>query len=338
MTPENDRDFQLDFLFQTAAEGIMLIGADGVLVRLNPAAAAMFALGPDAVGRQAADVLAAYPDLARLCSATGEQQADVALPHKRIALAASADRPGGGRIVLLHDVTERTNIDSRRQALLRQVAHDFRNPLNALSGYADLVARFGELNAQQRHFLGRVAQTADKLYDLAETLVDLAWVEAGMALEHRPVELAHLIRAVARGLAPEAALREVTIVTSVQDPVPSVIGDPGRLKQAIRFVLENGVRYSHPGGNVAVHAWQNGARVYCSVGDQGIGIRADDMDRIWDRMWRADDERVHAVPGGGIGLTFARAIVERHGGRIWAESELDAGTTVTFMLPLAEGW
>lgn len=338
MQRRDDRDFQLDFLFQTAAEGILLVGADGILTRLNPAAAAMFALDPGAVGGRVADVFAAYPALVRLCSARGEQQAEIALPHKRIALAASADRPGGGRIVLLHDVTERQHIDSRRQALLRQVAHDFRNPLNALGGYADLVAKFGDLNAQQQRFLGRVTQTADKLYDLAETLVDLAWVEAGMALEHRPVELAHLIHAAVRDLAPEAAMREVTIVISTQDPVPSVIGDPGRLKQALRFLLENGVRYSHPGGNVAIHAWQDGARVYCSVGDQGIGIRAEDMDHIWDRMWRADDERVRAVPGGGIGLTFARAIVERHGGHIWAESAFDDGTTVTFVLPLAEGW
>ncbi len=338
MDQHDDQRFQLDFLFQTAAEGILLTGADGVLQRLNPAAAAMLGIGPDAVGQPTIKLFKHAPNLVRLCNIAGPPHADVTLPHKRLATGTALDRPGGGRIVLLHDVTERAAIETRREVLVRQVAHDVRNPLNALGGYADLIAKFGDLNAQQERFLNRVRQTTDKLYDLAETLVDLAWIEAGMALEHRPVDLARLIREAADSLATEAQAREITIVTSVQDTVPTVMGDPRRLQQAIRCLLDNSVRYSLAGSNVAIHAWQTGARVYCSVGDQGIGIGQADMYRIWDRMWRSDDARVRAIPGGGIGLTFARAIITRHGGRIWAESVLDHGTTITFVLPLAEGW
>ncbi len=159
-----------------------------------------------------------------------------------------------------------------------------------------------------------------------------------MALEHQPFGLTGLIREAIEKLEPEARARDITMVLSIQDPVPLVIGDPRRIRQAIIYLLENSVRYSRPASNVAIHAWQDGAQVYCSVGDQGIGIDADDLENVWDRMWRSNDERVRAVPGGGIGLTFARAIIQRHGGRIWAESELDEGTTVTFVLPLAEGW
>jgi len=248
------------------------------------------------------------------------------------------DRPAGGRIVLLHDITEREALDSRREALIRQITHDMRNPLNAVDGYADLIGKFGTLTSDQAVMLSRVRQTAQKLYELSETLVDLAWVEAGMALEHRPFDLARLIREAIEQLEPEARARDVTIVFSIQDPVPTAVGDPGRIRQAVRYLLENGVRYSEAKSNVAIHAWQEGARVFCSVGDQGIGISTDDQSYIWDRMWRSSDERVRAVPGGGIGLTFARAIVQRHGGRIWVESELNEGTTVTFVLPLAEGW
>ncbi len=125
---------------------------------------------------------------------------------------------------------------------------------------------------------------------------------------------------------------------SIQDPIPVVQGDMQRLKQVIHYVLENALRYSPEGSPVAIHAWQSGAWVQCSVGDLGIGIHPDDQDRIWDRMWRADDERVRARSGGGIGLTFARTIINRHGGRIWVDSQPEKGTTVTFSLPLAEGW
>jgi two-component system sensor histidine kinase VicK len=334
-----ERDFQLDFLFQTAAEGILITQPDGYLARLNPAAAAMLELTPDrALGEHTAVLFKHHPALVRLCHASGEQQAEVTLPHKRLAAGVAADRPDGGRIVLLHDITERASLDSRRKALIRQIAHDFRNPLNAVDAYADLVGKFGALSPEQTKMLNRVRQTASKLYELAETLVDLAWVEAGMALDHKPFELAHLIHEAIEILEPEARTRDITIVFSLQDPVPTVIGDPRRIKQAIIYLLENGVRYSYSNSNVAIHAWQEDAKVFCSVGDQGIGISADDLENIWDRMWRSSDERVRAMPGGGIGLTFARAIIRRHGGRIWIESTLDEGTTVTFVLPLAEGW
>jgi two-component system sensor histidine kinase VicK len=335
----DEREFQLNFLFRTAAEGILITHADGCLARLNPAATAMLGLTPgEALGEHTAILFKPYPALIRLCNAPGQLQIDVTLPHKRLATGVGVDHPGGGRIVLLHDVTERASIDSRREALIRQIAHDFRNPLNAVDAYADLVAKFGALSSEQAKMLERVRQTAQKVYKLAETLVDLAWIEAGMAFEHRPFELAGLIRDAIDVLEAEAHTRDITIVFSIQDPVPVAIGDPGRIKQAIVCLLENSVRYSHPASNVAVHAWQDGARAFCSVGDQGIGISATDLENIWDRMWRSSDERVRAVPGGGIGLTLARAIIRRHGGQIWAESELNEGTTVTFMLPLAEGW
>lgn len=333
-----DHEFQLNFLFQMAAEGILLIDGEGCLSRLNPAAAAMLGLSPDVLGQPVKTLFLHRPALIRLCSQPGEQMTDIALPHKRTATGVGMDRPGEGRIVLLHDVTERVAVDSRREALIRAVTHDLRNPLNALTGYAHLIGQFGDVNADQQRFLDRIDQTVDKLYSLAESLVDLAWIEAGMALEHRPIELAHLIREAVDDLAPEARERSITLVISTQDPIPSVMGDPRRLKQAISALLENAVRYSASNSNVAIHAWQSAARVYVSVGDQGIGISEEDLEHVWDRLWRSADERVRAVPGGGIGLTFVRAIVTRHGGQVWAESTLNRGSTFTVMLPLAEGW
>lgn len=333
-----DRDFQHDFFFQMAAEAILLLDAEGIVERLNPAAAALLGLGPNAVGRAVSDVLHGVPTLVALCQGQGLQQGRVLLPRRRMADGVSQVRPGGGRIVILHDVTERSDIESRRAVLVRQVAHDLRNPLNAISGYADLIGRFGDLNADQRRFLERVCQTADKLYSLAETLVDLAWIEAGMALEHKPVALPEVIRQAVAQLEEQAAARQIALILSLQEPLPPLIGDPRRLGQAVSALLGNAIQYSPPESSVAVHLWQNGQRLYCSVGDQGIGIESDDLPRIWDRLWRSADERVRAVPGGGIGLTVARAVIARHGGRLWAESTPGQGTKVTFVLPLAKGW
>ncbi len=335
----NDTQFQLNFLVQHAAEGVLITQADGCLIRLNPAAAAMLGLSPaDVLGAPVSGVFRHQPALLHLLTDPGEQSLEIGLPHKRIAAAVAVDRPAGGRMVLLHDVTERRDIDSRREALIRQIAHDLRNPLNAVSGYAELVGKFGSLTPDQAHYLDRVRETTDKLYDLAETLVDLSWIEAGMALEHSSFVLARLIREAISALHDEAEAHEVTIAFSIQDPMPTVIGDARRIRQAVICLLQNAVRYSAPGSNVAIHAWQSGATAYCSVGDRGLGIAPDEIEHVWDRMWRSPDPRVRAIPGGGIGLTFARAIIQRHGGRIWLESAPGVGTTVTFLLPLAEGW
>ncbi|MBN1681225.1 MAG: PAS domain-containing sensor histidine kinase [Anaerolineae bacterium] len=339
MISDPNCNFQLNFLWQTAAEGILLADSEGRVTRLNPAAAAMLHMAPDDVlGLLAKMAFKKRSALVHLLTETGEHQAEVRLPHRRLAYGVGMDCPDGSRIVLLNDVTEQADIESRRETLMRAISHDLRNPLNALRGYADLVGKLGNLEPDQQRFLDRICQTVDKLYDLTQTLVDLAWIEAGMALEHHPFELAHLIHEAAEDLADEAHKHGVTIVKSTQEPIPTVIGDPRRIKQAITCLLQNGVRYSYPDTNVAIHAWQDGSLVFCSVGDQGFGISEADQDHVWDRLWRSDDERVRAIPGGGIGLTFARAIIERHGGQVWIESAPEKGTTATFVLPLAEGW
>jgi signal transduction histidine kinase len=88
---------------------------------------------------------------------------------------------------------------------------------------------------------------------------------------------------------------------------------------------------------VVVHAWHQDTDVYYTVADQGIGISEDDLEKIWDRLWRSADERVREIPGGGIGLAFARSIIKRHGGSISVESDLNEGSTFTFSLPLTQG-
>ncbi|NLX11759.1 MAG: hypothetical protein GXY36_19100 [Chloroflexi bacterium] len=339
MTHVHDHEFLLNFLFQSVSAGVLLSDRAGQLERLNPGAAAMLRLDPgEVLGRPAAAALRTRPDLVRLFSQPGDQQGAVSLPHKRLAVGVGVDRPGGGRAVLLHDITEQAALDSRRDALMRAVAHDLRNPLNALSGYADLVGRFGPLNADQDKFLGRIRDIVAKLYELSASLVDLAWIEAGMPLVQEPIDLSRLIHEAVASVTHEAHTRSITIVVSTQEPIPVLIGDPFRIRQAITHLLENAVRYSHPDSNVAIHAWQEGARVFCTVGDQGIGISASDQEHIWDRLWRSNDPRVREVPGGGIGLTFVHIIVERHGGKVWVQSCLDEGTIITFTLPLAESW
>jgi PAS domain S-box-containing protein len=326
-----------DFLFRTTSDGLIVLDAEGRVIRMNPAAAAMLRISPEqCLGKTSADAFSGNRKLISLLTLRDDITYDIALPEKRLAVGFGMTFDDGGRIAVLQDETERRELDSRREALVRTIAHDLRNPISALEGFADLVIKFGPVNEQQDRFVTRIRQTSQKLHDLIDTLVDLAWIEAGMPLEHVPVQLSGIINNVVEEQAAFARLRGVTIAVSTQDPLPIVMGDPLRLRQVIYHLLHNAILYSHPEQSVAIHAWQDVEQVFCSVADQGIGIMPGELELIFDRMYRSNDEYVRNLPGGGLGLTMARTIIDRHGGRIWAESEYGEGSTFTFVLPLAE--
>jgi signal transduction histidine kinase len=326
-----------NFLFQFAAEGVLVVNPEGVLLAINPAAQHLLAITEEAcLGQPVQQSLKKHPMLLRLLIQRGPTNGDVPLPKGRLATGVAVDLPTG-RAVLLHDVTEQRDLESRREALVKTIAHDLRNPLTALSGYATLIGSTGHpLEEGQQKFLLRIQQTTQKLYEMAAKLVDLSWIEAGMPLQFVPVELAHLTRQAIQQLSSEARQKQVIIVNSIPDALPSVMGDPMRLKQTIFNILENAIRYSHQGGTVVIHAWHQGSWVFYAIRDQGLGISEEEVDRVWDRMWRSNDERVRGIPGGGIGLCFAKIIISRHSGQIELSSQLDEGTTVTFRLPVTQ--
>ncbi len=323
-----------DFLFRTIADGVLVAGVDRLIEQINPAAAAMLGVPvEDVIGKTPEQVFIHNPALVNLFNRSGDQTLNVWLPKRRLAVGTAKTLPDGMRVVVLQDVTEKQDIESRRETLVHSIAHDLRNPISALTGFADLVEKFGDLNPQQQKFLTRIRQTASKLYDVVGTLVDLAWIEAGMPLAHRPIKLDSLIEKVVSDLSSLALERKMTIAVSVQHPMPPVMGDGDRLRLAIYHLLHNALIYSDPEQTVAIHAWGDEHEAYCSVADRGIGIADSELEMIFDRLYRSRDERVRERPGGGLGLTLAKTIITRHGGAIWASSNLGVGSTFTFVLP-----
>ena len=326
-----------ELLIRYTADGVLVSDAHNLIQKVNPAAAAMLSLTVEEIlGRSPTQCFRHNPALINLFTRTDEQILDIRLPKRRLAVGIGTDLSSGGRLVLLQDVTEKRDIDSRRESLVKSVAHDLRNPISAITGYVDLIAKFGELNEQQTRFHQRVQQTTSKLHDVSESLVDLAWIEAGMPIEHMPLQLSRIIDKVVSDLSGLALNRHITIAVSVQSPMPLVMGDARRMTTVIYNLLHNAIIYSYPQQTVAIHAWGDTHEAYCSVADQGIGISDDELELIFDRLYRSRDERVREIPGGGLGLTMARKIIARHGGDIWASSNLGEGSTFTFVLPVVQ--
>lgn len=326
-----------DFIFRSTSDGILTAVSSGTIESINPSAASMLGITvEEALGKMPDNLFPQNPAMVNLFKRKGNQSLDVRLPKRRLALGLGTTLADGRRLVLLQDVTEKQELESRREALITTMAHDLRNPISALSGFAELVEKFGELNPQQQKFMTRIRQTTSKLYDVVGSLVDLAWIEAGMPLTHRPIDLAILIDRVVTQLSGLALDKQITMAVSVQDPMPTVMGDPGRLQTTIYNLLHNAILYSYPEQTVVIHAWGDTNEAYCSVADRGIGVADDELELVFDRLYRSRDERVRELPGGGLGLTMARTIITRHGGDIWASSNFGVGSTFTFVLPAAK--
>ncbi len=335
-TDEPDPLAAHEFILRTTSDGILITDAGLFLTVINPAACAMLGFSPEeALGRRADALFTLNPPLVNLFTRKEETRQDVRLPRRRLAQGLGATLSDQRRIVILQEVTETRDLEERREALTRAIAHDLRNPVSAISGFMDLVQKSGELNDLQRKFLTRARQTANKINDMLHSLVDLAWIEAGMPLEHVPIRLDETIKACVTRLEQMAHTKGVGIVLSLQTPLPVVTGDPNRLALAIYHILHNALLYTvAKETNIVIHAWSDDHEIYCNVADQGIGIDDPELMLIFDRMYRGRDERVTELHGGGLGLTIARTIIKRHGGDIWASSNINHGTTISFMLPI----
>ncbi len=325
-----------EFLFYTTRSGVVITDAEGCVARVNPALAGMLSIPMDkCLGQRPATVFARRRGLVELLTKTGEQTRQIVLPKRRLAIGTAVSLSNGRRMAIVEDITEQEDLDSRRETLVGAIAHDLRNSIAAISGFADLVDKMGELNPKQARFLTRLRETSGKLNDVILPLVDLAWVEAGMPLHHEPCRLGILIHQAVGALSQMARTKSITIAISTQEPMPVVMGDPERLEQVVYSLLHNAILYSPPEVTVAVHAYQQGQEVICTVADPGPGIKAEELDLIFSRLYRSKDETVRDLPGCGLGLTLARTVVQRHGGAIWAESEYGRGSTFTFVLPSA---
>ena len=261
--------------------------------------------------------------------ARGEYAArvDVAEPDEIGELAESFNR--------MAEALEST--ERRRIALIGDVAHELRTPLASLQGYLEglvdgVVAPSTELWPQLHEQTARMSR-------LVEDLEELSRVESGAAPVHpAPLSPGALVEAALAGVAPRFADHDVALRAVLAESLPDVLVDRDRGLQVLTNLLTNALRYTPAGGTVTVSAAADGNAVRFQVRDTGVGIPAEHLPRLFDRFYRVDPSRSRTQGGSGIGLTIARALVEAHGGRIWAESAgRGKGSTFSFTLPVAPG-
>lgn len=204
-----------------------------------------------------------------------------------------------------------------------------------LLDYAD---RLGPEEKEEQ--LQSIERATDRLTELVDHLLDMPRLEAGLlSLEKAHTSISKLIQ----GAVAETQLRTPShqIVSKLEKRLPTVSVDARRIRQVLDNLIDNAIKYSEEGTEVRVEAGRVGSELRISVTDQGRGIPAEELGNVFDRMYRIEQRQTPEVGGIGLGLAICRGLVEAHGGRIWAESEVGKGSTFYFTLPIqseAEGY
>ena len=221
--------------------------------------------------------------------------------------------------------------------LISTLAHEMRTPLTSIKGYSTalLMEEISFDSETQREFLRFIDEECDVLQTLIHDLLESSIIDAGLLrLELQPVQLPRLAKTVMDDIARRTEIHRFLL--DFPERFPIVDADPDRIMQVLRNLLDNSVKYSPDGGLIVVRGEVLEREVIVSVADQGVGLTPEHVNRLFEKFFRAKSLLGRHVVGSGLGLPISRTIVESHGGRIWAESQVGEGTKLYFSLPLGE--
>ncbi|HET7087103.1 MAG TPA: ATP-binding protein [Anaerolineae bacterium] len=229
---------------------------------------------------------------------------------------------------------------SPREEVIASIAQELRTPMTSIAGYTDLLLgeSVGILGAMQRQFLQRVKANVERMGGLLNDLIGVAAIDAGrIKLEPEPIDAVEVIEEAIMSSSAQFRERGITIQLDLDEDLPQIQADRDNMHQILSHLLSNASAVTPPGGEVMVGAHMNPEApdfVLICVTDCGGGIDPLDRQRVFNRMYRADNPLIAGLGETGVGMSIARALVEAHGGRIWVDSDMGKGSTFTFIIPV----
>lgn len=304
--------------------GVLLVFAGGIAMSLGYFVAAALTDRISAVCRGAEAI--AEGDLAARVAVVGKDE----VSHLAATFNQMAER--------LQEADRRQReLDTLRRDLIAWVGHDLRTPLASTRVIVEALADgvIEDPETAQR-YLRTAQRDIQSLTLLIDDLFDLAQMDAGgLKLERQPTSMADLVADTVESFSALAAQRGVALRGSAEPGVDPALIDARQISRVLANLVGNALRHTPAGGSVTVHARPLADRVHVEVSDNGDGIAADDLPRVFERFYRAEKSRSRATGGSGLGLAIAKAIVEAHGGQIAVESQPGDGTRFSFFLPRA---
>ncbi|MFQ6098497.1 MAG: ATP-binding protein [Armatimonadota bacterium] len=336
---------RLEALVRGMADGLVVTDAAGYISLVNPAAELMLGVREaDVRGRRVEECLGP-PALVRLIrrvargtDASRRAEITIEQPERKIlsAYATTVRAPEGDVarvLVALSDVTALKELSEMKTEFVSLVSHELRTPLTSIRGFVSLLASDDADEESRAGFCTIVQDECDRLLRLVNGLLDITRLEAGvpLTLDVARVDLGQLIQKAVK--AQHTYTDRHTFVLDVPDHLSPIDADEDRVDQIVLNLLSNAVKYSPNGGEVRVSVEDRGDHVVVAVSDEGIGLSPEDLETVFDRYARIDTRSTRKIRGTGLGLFLSKQLVELHGGRIWAESRPETGSTFAFSLP-----
>lgn len=222
-----------------------------------------------------------------------------------------------------------------KDEMMSVVAHDLKNPIGAILGYAELLEHFSN-EALVKSYTQKIQHSADEMNALVTNVLELAQMETGRQIRQQPEPIHHFLQEVLKGHELHAQQKQIKLC--YDDPPPSelhLLLDRTRFAQVVNNLLSNAIKYTPEGGEVHLRGFLQGAEFWLQVQDNGWGIPPEAQPRLFEKFYRVQNPSHPKTEGTGLGLAIVKAIVEQHGGQIAVESALNVGTTITIRLPQA---
>jgi len=334
---------RLAAILASTTDAVLVTDRDDCILLVNPAAERAFGVVADAVVGQKVSDTQLSPVLARAFDVplppSEALTEEVLLPDGRTLYASvstilSTDGEPIGRVALMRDITRFKELDELKSEFVATVSHDLRAPLTFMRGYATMLPMVGDLSEKQRDYIEKILQGVGQMSGLIDDLLDLGRIEAGVGLERKPSHLGAILVEAVDGMRARAIAKGLTLRLEPAEGVAVISGDVALLRQVVANLVDNAIKYTPSGGVVTVGLSVRDEQAVIRVADTGLGIDPDDQVRLFEKFYRIKRRDTADIPGTGLGLAIVKSIVERHGGRVWVESELNKGSTFYVSLPL----
>jgi PAS domain S-box-containing protein len=339
---------RLESVLASTPDPVLVFDKKNRLFLLNPAAVQLPGLiGTAVIGRSVEEVII-HTDLKNMLTAPlegGIASREIHLGNGRIYYASVAPvmqqsevEDSGvrqfGRVCMMRDITHFKELDTLKSDFVATVSHDLRSPLTLMRGYATMLQMVGEMNDQQKAYVQKMISGVDNMSRLVNNLLDLGRIEAGIDLRVELTNACEVVEQVIGSLMPQATQKNLQLLSEGLSNKVMLEADPALLHQALYNLVENAIKYTPVGGQVRVRLNADDNKVIFEVQDTGIGVAPLDLPRLFEKFYRSGRREAYQQRGTGLGLAIVKSIAERHGGRVWVESQLGKGSSFFMEIPL----
>lgn len=335
---------QREALFNSMIEGLLSLDEAGRIQLANRAFNQLFGIATDVRGKTVLEVLRQH-ELAEIITKVAAQKQVLGYELKLAGLSErwlqinaaaifDADGKQRGTIVVFHDLTRLKQLERTREEFVANVSHELRTPLSLIKGYVETLLDGAKDNPEvETKFLQTIQRNSERLQFLIEDLLTISELESGrIKMNLQSVRLHPLVDRVLEDFKTQAESRRVVLSNEVPELIARA--DSDRLQQVLGNLIGNAIKYGRSDGHVGVTGkMANGTLIELCVQDDGPGIPAESLERVFERFYRVDKARSREQGGTGLGLSIVKHIVQSHGGKVWAKSEPGKGAAFYFTLP-----